>query len=130
MRLILVLVLVLALLFPLAAAAAPADLTITFDAPAVGANQKPIASYTVMQDCAGTPMEFIAGITGPGTHAGVLETGQSYSLCLVAIDEDGRVGPPSNVVTLNLVDVVPPGAPENFSIQVQCSDCLVTIQGQ
>lgn len=109
---------------------APADMTINFDPAPVGENQKPIASYTVFKGCDSTPEPFITGITGPGKHEGVLETGQDYVLCMGSVDTDGRVSVEfSNSVYLTLRDIRGPNAPSNFRIQVSCQECVVTIEG-
>ena len=118
------------LVFP-ATAALAADLTVEFSAPSVGSNQRPIASYTLYENCGTSPTVMYQGITSsPTTIPNQLQVGNSYSLCLAAVDIDGRVGPFSNVVNLNIVGITPPNAPGNFRIQVQCSNCLVTVEGQ
>lgn len=119
----------IALFFWLLAAsaiAAPADLTISFTAPTVGADQRPIDHYVLNEQCATTPVTLADPVTDGQVFPGLLQTGQTYSLCVAAVDVDGRVSAVSNIETVTLADVQAPGAPTNFTIQVQCVDCIVT----
>lgn len=120
----------LAFLFAASAFAAPADLTISFDAPTVGPDQEAIDRYVLKEQCATTPTVLVDGVSDGQVFPGLLQTGQTYSLCVTAVDISGRESAPSAIQTVTLADLQAPGAPQNFTIQVQCADCLVTIQGQ
>lgn len=108
--------------------AAPADLTISFTAPTVEADQRPIVSYTLFDQCDTSPVPFFEGITETSTTfpAGV-DTANDYVFCVAAIDVDGRVGEFSNLQYLSMLELRGPGAPGSFQIQVQCANCAVNI---
>lgn len=96
-------------------AAPPYSVTSTFDG-APGAT-----SHRLYRGCRSGESKVLVGNVASGQQLqNVIAAPGQYSFCVHGVNAAGE-GPRSNIVVVDIADVVAPGSPSNFQITIQCA---------
>lgn len=111
------------------------DITPTFDLPTTRTDGAVLDASEILEarlysDCAGTPVLEASAVVSGATLMDLVAVNGTYSFCATVVDTAGQESAFSNIYSVMIEAIAPPGAPANFEVQVVCdAACRITVVG-